>query len=183
MGSPFDSVRANLVGLTFGRLTVLERRRIAASPKHAICYLCNCVCGTQLVVSHTNLRSGSTKSCGCLRTALLKQRAKSSEAVISRAVYNYYKRNASNRNLYWYLSFDEVKHLILQPCFYCGIEEFTVTKSRGHTLKHNGIDRMDNLHGYTPENCVPCCRTCNFAKNNLALDEFMAWIQRIKNAN
>ncbi len=48
----------------FGDLTVLcEQGRKSGS----IAWLCQCVCGNQAIVSTPQLRTGGTKSCGCLR--------------------------------------------------------------------------------------------------------------------
>lgn len=50
----------NIVGQRFGRLVVLEEL-----PGSRI--RCKCDCGNETVVLRPNLRSGNTKSCGCLR--------------------------------------------------------------------------------------------------------------------
>jgi hypothetical protein len=62
-------VYLNLVGQVFGRLTA-----IAAAPSPEGClkksyFLCRCECGKETVVSSSELRSGGTRSCGCLRIA------------------------------------------------------------------------------------------------------------------
>jgi hypothetical protein len=44
---------------------------------------------------------------------------------------------------------------------------------------YNGIDRIDSDKGYTSNNTVSCCKTCNFAKNELTTQEFYDWVQRI----
>lgn len=55
----------NLVGLKFGRLTVLQRTR---SDKHKKArWICRCDCGNQKTAGTTGLRRGSVASCGCLR--------------------------------------------------------------------------------------------------------------------
>lgn len=56
-----------LIDLTdqqFGRLTVAGRSANRGVVAH---WLCRCECGTDLEVAGTRLRSGETKSCGCLR--------------------------------------------------------------------------------------------------------------------
>lgn len=59
------NARFDLTGKTFGRLTVLSFAGIAAR-KRAYTWLCQCACGkTKTVISHC-LRSGHTRSCGCL---------------------------------------------------------------------------------------------------------------------
>lgn len=57
----------DLTGKKFGKLTVISRADNYISRHGAIsCWLCRCDCGTELVVRGSNLKSGHTKSCGCL---------------------------------------------------------------------------------------------------------------------
>ena len=59
--------RQNLVGQSFGRLTVIEKD-IQASKKHGRAYwLCQCSCGNQKTIAGLSLIRGATQSCGCLR--------------------------------------------------------------------------------------------------------------------
>ena len=59
------SVFENLIGQKFGRLTVLERD--CFRPKGSRTYwICKCDCGTYNSVLAKHLKSGATKSCGCL---------------------------------------------------------------------------------------------------------------------
>ena len=54
----------DLTGQKFGRLTVIRK---AENPSEAhIKWLCECECGNFITTRGTNLRSGITKSCGCL---------------------------------------------------------------------------------------------------------------------
>lgn len=50
-----------------------------------------------------------------------------------------------------------------QCCVYCG-------ESDWHLL---GCDRKDNALPHTPENCVPCCRSCNCKKHTKSYNEFI----------
>jgi hypothetical protein len=43
----------------------------------------------------------------------------------------------------------------------------------------NGLDRVDNTKGHTPDNVVCCCETCNICKNDMPLREFVTYTQRI----
>jgi hypothetical protein len=58
----------DLTGLRFGRLTVLELA--GKDARHTTLWKCRCDCGTEIVCRSTNLRSGCTSSCGCLRDEL-----------------------------------------------------------------------------------------------------------------
>ncbi len=53
-----------MIGHTFGRLKVLERVKSDHSGR---VFKCLCVCGKEKEISGRFLRSGTTKSCGCLR--------------------------------------------------------------------------------------------------------------------
>lgn len=64
-------------GDVFGQLTVLQEERLPLTPGRAAHGFktglrgarCRCACGTETVVSLTNLRNGLAQSCGCLRIA------------------------------------------------------------------------------------------------------------------
>ena len=66
----------DLTGKIFGRLIVLKE---AGHPKPGV-YLweCECSCSnhTHIIVNGNALRSGNTKSCGCIHTEQLQQRNK-----------------------------------------------------------------------------------------------------------
>lgn len=55
--------RENLVGKTFGRLTV----RSEASQGYVRRWVCRCVCGVEKTIGHRALKAGQTRSCGCWR--------------------------------------------------------------------------------------------------------------------
>ncbi len=59
MGRPIK----NLIGQKFGYLVVQELHHQDEKSK-ATYWLCKCVCGEETIVQRSNLRSGSTKSCG-----------------------------------------------------------------------------------------------------------------------
>lgn len=49
-------------GQKFGRLTLIKR----IVKNRCSFYKCICECGNEKIISYNNLRSGHTKSCGCL---------------------------------------------------------------------------------------------------------------------
>lgn len=49
----------------------------------------------------------------------------------------------------------------------------------GSGLFAHGIDRVDNSVGYTIENCVPCCTSCNFMKGKMTKDDFIEKVSQI----
>ncbi len=56
--------KINEIGNTYGYLTVIDT---APSKNNRAMWLCKCKCGNECVVSGKELRSGHTKSCGCLK--------------------------------------------------------------------------------------------------------------------
>lgn len=65
----------DLTGMTFGRLTVLER---AENNKHSqVMWRCHCECDNEVIVPGKYLISGETKSCGCLSRELAATRCRS----------------------------------------------------------------------------------------------------------
>ena len=55
----------DLSGKRFGKLDVIERFE-SRSDLRTSYWLCQCACGNQTTVSSSNLKSGVTRSCGCL---------------------------------------------------------------------------------------------------------------------
>lgn len=91
------------------------------------------------------------------------------------------ENNAKKRGYRWELTDKDVAHLTKQPCCYCGIEPSRVfsRKNLNGTYIYNGIDRIDNTKGYIIDNVVPCCKTCNYAKQSMTVEKFYVWIERV----
>ncbi len=62
----------DLMGKTFGRLTVVRR---VENQKGQTRWLCECSCGNTKEVAGGNLRDGRTQSCGCLAKELMRARS------------------------------------------------------------------------------------------------------------
>jgi hypothetical protein len=63
--------QVDISGQTFGRLTAIE---IAGRKYKTTLWRCRCSCGNETIVFVAYLRSGHTKSCGCLRGEITSQR-------------------------------------------------------------------------------------------------------------
>ena len=57
------------------------------------------------------------------------------------------------------------------PCFYCGYLDVLVAL--------NGLDRIESDEGYTDENTVPACDTCNYMKHSYSISKFLIKINDI----
>ena len=72
-----------------------------------------------------------------------------------RQKFTHFKANLKHRDIESSLSFNDFVALFKKSeCFYCGGES-------------TGLDRLDNNIGYSLDNCVPCCRTCNRVKGDI----------------
>ena len=87
------------------------------------------------------------------------------ERVIRRSYTNYRSR-AKSKNLEFLLTFDDFKNIVFSACHWCGSAS-------------TGIDRLNNTLGYIIENSLPACKECNYAKNDMTVDEWNSWINRI----
>lgn len=170
----------NLVGNTYGSLIATERLTI----KRRAYYVCLCVCGNKTTIEGNKLSSSLTKSCGCSRRKSYQARGLKTKLELglanARKVIHYYKRNAKRRNIEFELTEEQCLTLFKQDCHYCKTPPFNIlsTKNPGD-FTYNGIDRKDNSIHYTIDNCVPCCKYCNFMKNNLTLEVFIAQVSKI----
>ena len=153
-----DICNNSMIGKRFGRLTVIESGGVSKNRK--LMWICRCDCGnTTKPIVGSNLRSGTTKSCGCLRID------------ISTAEANY--NNIQYSRLY------NVWHNMKQRCYYKKYKQFSDYGGRGITVCDewrtdfstfkdwayaNGydenaeygkctLDRIDNDGNYCPENC------------------------------
>ena len=156
---------STLVGRRLGRWRVLSvAQRGSKRPYKRLLLLCRCSCGTEKVIEDSNLRSGASQSCGCLR--LEQQRLRPFEAL-----YNKTKRLARYSGTTWSLSYDDFIYFTKQSvCHYCGRELIWKPYSHGSGKPYGpyNLDRKDNRKGYSKYNVVVCCGVCNHTKR----DEF-----------
>jgi len=100
------------------------------------------------------------------------------------SVYGNYRGAAKRRGYSFELDLDTFSNLIKSPCHYCGETGSMTVKTKRHIivespLRYNGVDRVNNSKGYTPDNCVSCCDICNNSKSTLSISEWKEWIDRI----
>jgi len=149
-------------------------------------WICQCVCGSIREYSQHTLKRGSSQSCGCRQAD--KRRATLAEmtskpAIGLRKFIDGYRRGAKVRKFPWEITKEEVFALVTQNCFYCAKPPHlmsTGAKFMRSSFFANGLDRVDSLLGYSVTNCVPCCKTCNYAKHNMPLIEFAVYHQGIR---
>ncbi|KKN88869.1 hypothetical protein LCGC14_0244760 [marine sediment metagenome] len=164
----------DMVGRRFKNLTVMcFSRRL----KNRRMWKCSCVCGGEKEVATSDLNSGHVKSCGCLGRVNALAYGESS----FNKLFGAYRHQAKTRGLGFSLSKKHFRELVTNSCHYCGIPPSNSVKKKGSNgeFVYSGIDRVATKYGYSVKNCVPCCKTCNWAKGTMNLEEFKSWITRI----
>lgn len=104
-------------------------------------------------------------------------------------LYKRYQRRAEQKGRSFELTQAEFRAITKMDCHYCGKPPAQAynrySNKRVHLLiknqpyVYNGIDRVSSDLGYTLENVVPCCGTCNKMKLDMTVGEFHEQIQKI----
>lgn len=128
-------------------------------------------CGRKKWSFAGNIKLGLALRCPCQ----IRELARHNTASFWRNYVKMYVNGAKSRQLAWRLSSKKVQALALKDCHYCGQSP---ESRRMHWRSYcvvpvNGLDRLDNTRGYTPENTVPCCKRCNRMKLDLKLVDFV----------
>jgi hypothetical protein len=162
-----------------GRLLIVDYTGF--KKKGSPIWFVRCDCGAEITMTHRQIVK--SRSCGCLywesrRWKKKRVKFKRPLAATERKKILYsYTNAAKDRGLEWGLSEDVFNSMISDHCFYCGVAPRSVRNlpQGGGVLYWNGIDRVENSKGYTPDNVVTCCRVCNHAKRDMSRDEFLKW--------
>lgn len=183
--------KENLLGQTFARLLVIAEAEPVGTRRRTA-WLCQCECGNTKVVKADELKSGDTKSCGCLNDEKRKERAHGLYAPLIK----YHPSEATARRVWRCnyqdgISFEDFHRISQLPCHYCGSPPNNIqnaakqdkkssasAKERGDFV-YNGLDRVDSSLFHTADNVVPCCKWCNFSKRERSVIEFENWVELV----
>lgn len=179
--------KVNETGKTYGRWEVIKFDHWRTEPlgKRVPYWLCKCNCGTERAVNIRNLHKGKSVSCGCYNREVVTHGSHHFRKPVGesskRQLFCAYRTGAKNRNLLFEITFEEFGDLTSSDCHYCGIppKQINKIKKLNGNYIYNGIDRADSSKGYVKDNCVPCCKLCNYAKRDVPLEDFLTWINRV----
>jgi len=174
--------------MKYERLTIIKDLGVHNKNRRV---LCKCECGNEKDILLQSLKKGTTKSCGCLAKELKSKRLRENPISVKKkdgeaafnALFADYRCQARKKGVSFDISKKEFKKIINSNCHYCNEEPSGIRKTQYNTgyVKYNGVDRVDSKKGYELENCVPCCKFCNIAKNNETLDYFINKVEKIYN--
>lgn len=143
------SNRVNIIGDTYGRLTVIS---LHSNINYRKKFYCRCTCGNEVIVSMSHLRTGHTTSCGCLQkdepnrrkhgdagTPLYKNYYQMLARCHNPQATTYHKYGAKGRSVCqeWRNSYEAFKKWALEHGYVPGLT----------------LDRKENEGDYTPDNC------------------------------
>jgi hypothetical protein len=178
-----------MIGRRFDRVVVVGRGSVAKNGARNYIYKCDC--GTVKETLKANLCKKLVRSCGCYRSEMLRNRDNSNrrkkfpDSALRRLFTLTRKKATNERGLAFDLTMKQFEELTSRRCQYCGEppREYSLARSgKGggiYTTRANGIDRIDSQLGYSDENCVPCCKFCNIAKNDYSVEDFLLHIYNI----
>lgn len=151
------SRRKNMVGLVFGRLTVVEEAGISKGRKTI--WACRCECGEVTRVVGDSLRGGKTRSCGCLQSE--RSSASNSKHGMSEsseyAIWKGIIQRCTNPSTKAYPNYGGRGITICDRWLYgeanlSAFECFLSDIGRRPSEKHS-VDRINNDGNYDPGNC------------------------------
>lgn len=137
----------DLTGQRFGRFTVTSRKE--NDSKNRIQWLCRCDCGNERIIKGCDLRSGNTRSCGCLSLDLHTLHGGSYTRLYN--IWEGMKRRCQNPNSESYVWYGAKGITVCEEWQqYKPFEQWALTNGYADELS---IDRIDNDKGYCPDNC------------------------------
>jgi hypothetical protein len=149
------NARIEMMGLQFGRLTVIAS--VTSTAKGQARWLCRCECGSEAVIVGAKLRNGHTKSCGCLHDEKAPLNAKKTALGEALKTPEWKSWTAMKQRCSW----SGHKHYALyggrgiKVCkrWLDSYETFLADMGRRPSMKHS-IDRFPDKEGnYEPGNC------------------------------
>jgi len=183
-------LKYEMIGKKFSKWLVLKRASpIEAKDKKRSQWHCICECGVEKVCDGYHLRTGQTKSCGCFSREQAREKRRLHPGESGRnQLYLKYKESARVKNQVFNLDKDFFTKITQKNCHYCNIEPHRFYRNNGgrskeareySSYRYNGIDRKDNLKGYSEDNVVSCCMRCNYMKKDMPYEIFLEIILQI----
>jgi predicted RNA-binding Zn-ribbon protein involved in translation (DUF1610 family) len=178
-------------GDVYHSLTVIEEPFITTHLKfNRFNAKVKCNCGNEFIARCSNLRTNRTKTCSdCAwkkRSHTKSIQVNQNQQMFRRLVLDRCRKHDIEISI----TVDDYSRLITQNCFYCNDKPRKTNRFSNRkyvnteTVFANGVDRIDSSKGYTLENCITCCTSCNYAKHKLTQSEFFDKIVKIyKNLN
>ena len=144
----------DITGKKFGRLTVVVRGEDYISPKgyRGINWVCVCECGKTVIVRGCNLKSGASRSCGCI---VEEKPNHTTHGLSNKRLYSIWKGIKDRCNNPNNSSYDDYGGRGISVCADwndCFMSFYQWSIEHGYT-DGLSINRIDNNGSYCPDNC------------------------------
>jgi len=151
--------KIDLAGMVFGRWIVISFAGKTAARNSL--WLCRCSCGEEKVISSGSLRSGNSRSCGCLRKEII-SKANTTHGKSHSRVYNTWRSMLQRCNTSTDSNFSRYGARGIKVCSsWRSFQQFYA--DMGDPPKGLSLEWQDNEGDYTPKNCIWANR---IAQNN-----------------
>ena len=143
----------DMIGKRFGRLVVVQYAGVSKNGKAT--WNCKCDCGiTTGPIVGGNLRTGATKSCGCLRITRNTEHAKHNHLKHKR-LYRIWQNMKARCYYEKYIQRKDYggRGIVVCDEWKSSFEPFCEWALSNGYEEHLTIDRVDNDGNYCPENC------------------------------
>lgn len=149
-----DGKIVDLIGLTFGKLTVMEYVGRTATKQPA--WRAGCECGQSVIVLSRELVSTDTKSCGCLKKEILLARNRELATHWSSNTPEYRAWTGAKARCYNSSGKDYSRYgargIRMCPQWLTSFDTFLADMGRRPSQQHS-LDRINVNGNYSPENC------------------------------
>lgn len=181
--NPQYGKKQNLLGLTFGKLKVIQEAGRTATKK--VLWNCLCECGNFHTYVTSELRSGSVTSCGCSNMATgSAHRAWKGCGEISGQMWGSIKNGATKRELPFNISINDAWNQFIKQNRKCKLTGLSLTFATRQCKKRDNIknnrsngtaslDRIDSKKGYELNNIQWVHKDVNMMKNKFDEDFFL----------
>jgi len=172
----------DLINKKFGLLTVIEYVDKAKSRGKTI-WKCKCECGTIKLIQDNHLKSGNTKSCGCLRN----RKGKDSPffkgyGEIPLDSFSSIRRSAAGGGILnrktkeFNITIQQAWNQFLKQNRRCALTNVELHFGENQTAS---LDRIDSNKGYIEENIQWLHKDVNIMKNDLDMNTFLMYCKLI----
>lgn len=155
--------KQNLIGKTFGMLTVIDEAPYRASDPGPY-WKCKCKCGNTTEVKSRSLTGGITKTCGSVSHRWRGYKE------ISGRYYSHLKSGAIKRNIVFSITLEEMWDIFVSQNRRCSYSGEILTFGKNATAS---LDRVDSSGGYTKKNVHWIHKDINKMKNNISPPRFL----------
>ena len=156
------------IGDKFGKLTTV-RKLDEVKEK----WNCLCDCGSNVVVSHSDLLRNRVKSCGCL-----KNKKQVGYCEITGGLVSKYRIGARRRNIFFDINAKDMWELLVKQQKKCAVSGVLINVS-DIGERTASLDRIDSCKGYTVDNIQWVHKAVNLMKQTMSNKDFVEWCKII----